>query len=177
MRPVWPLFSSRTRIPVNAGPFNDGVAAYRRGDSAKALRLLRLLAEHGDCGAQNNLAIILKWLRSAAEQGHAEAQYNLGIVYYKGWGVPQDDAEAVTWYRKAAEQGYASAQFILGLMYGLGKVVPKDYVSAHTWLNLAAAQGNDKAQKCRDRTAKRMTPDQIAEAHRLAREWMAIHQQ
>ncbi len=82
----------------------------------------------------------------------------------------------VTWYRKAAEQGYASAQFTLGLMYGSGKVVPKDYVSAHMWLNLVAAQGNDKAQKCRDRTAKRMTHSQIDKAQRLAREWMAKHQ-
>ncbi len=105
------------------------------------------------------------------------AQYNLGIVYYKGRGVPQDDAEAVTWYRKAAEQGFASAQFTLGLMYGSGKVVPKDYVSAHMWLNLAAAQGNDKAHKCRDRTAKRMTHGQIDAAERLAHERMEKHQQ
>ena len=90
--------------------------------------------------------------------------------------MPQDDAEAVTWYRKAAEQGYASAQFTLGLMYGLGKIVPKDYVSAHMWLNLAAAQGDDTAQKNRDIVAKRMTPDQIAKAKRMAREWMAEHQ-
>ncbi len=168
--------SSRTRISVNAGPFNDGVAAYRRGDSAKALRLLWLLAEHGDCGAQNNLAVILKSLRMAVEQGHAEAQYNLAIVYYEGRGVPQGYVEAAKWYRRAAEQGHASAQFTLGLMYGLGKVVPKDYVSAHTWLNLAAAQGNDKAQKCRDRTAKRMTHGQIDKAQRMARDWMAKHQ-
>ncbi len=155
MRRVWPLFSVRKRVLAGAEPFEDGVAAYRRGDYAAAL----------------------KFWRPLAEQGHAEAQYNLGIVYYKGRGVPQDDAEAVTWYRKAAEQGYASAQFTLGLMYGSGKVVPKDYVSAHIWLNIAVAQGNDKAQNYRDRTAKRMTHGQIDAAERLAHERMEKHQQ
>ena len=42
--------------------------------------------------------------------------------------------------------------------------------------NLAAAQGNRKAQETRDIVVKRMTPDQIAEAERMAREWMAKHQ-
>ena len=30
-----------------------------------------------------------------AEQGDAGAQYNLGLMYERGRGVPQDDAEAV----------------------------------------------------------------------------------
>jgi hypothetical protein len=38
-----------------AGPFEDGVAAYQRGDYATALRLLRPLAEHGNANAQFNL--------------------------------------------------------------------------------------------------------------------------
>ena len=61
-------------------------------------------------------------------------------------------------------------------MYEDGKGVPQDYVQAHMWYNLAAAQGGmagDTTVKNRDRVAKRMTPAQIAEAQRLAREWMA----
>ena len=46
-----------------------------------------------------------------------------------------------------------------------------DYVMAHMWVNLSAAQGHKKAVKARDILAKKMTPDQIAEAQRLAREW------
>jgi hypothetical protein len=38
------------------------------------------------------------------------------------------------------------------------------------WLNLAAAKGYPCADKC-DYLAEHMTPDQIAEAQRLAREW------
>ncbi|MCP4305501.1 MAG: hypothetical protein GY788_11610 [bacterium] len=38
-------------------------------------------------------------------------------------------------------------------------------------LSLAAAQGDEDARKNRDSIAKQMTPDQVAEAQRMAREW------
>jgi hypothetical protein len=37
------------------------------------------------------------------------------------------------------------------------------------WFNLSAAQGNQKAMKDRERITRQMTPDQIAEAQKLAR--------
>jgi uncharacterized protein len=52
-----------------------------------------------------------------------------------------------------------------------GNGVLQDYVLAHMWLNLAAAQGDKDAAKQRDELAAKMTPDQIAEAQRLARKW------
>ncbi len=52
---------------------------------------------------------------------------------------------------------------------GLG--VTQDYVRAHKWFNIAAARGYADAAKSRDMVAKLMTPAQIAEAQRLAREW------
>ncbi len=84
--------------PTWAG-FYEGLAAYKLGEYATALR---------------------EW-RRLAEQGHAKTQYNLGVLYQKGQGVPQDDAEALQWYRKAAEQGNARAQRRLGFMYGRGR--------------------------------------------------------
>jgi TPR repeat protein len=90
--------------------------------------------------------------------------------------VPKDHVEAARWVRKAAEQGSARAQNNLGSLYVTGEGVPKDYVSALMWFNLAAAQGYENGQEKRDIVAKRMTPDQIAEAQRMAREWMAKHQ-
>ena len=87
------------------------------------------------------------------------------------YGVPQDYAEALKWYRLAADQGHASAQCNLGVMYANGEGVPQDYVRAHMWFNLSAAQGDQDAAKNRDDVAKRMTPAQIAEAQKLAREW------
>ena len=48
--------------------YDEGLAAYNRGDYATALR---------------------EW-RPLAEQGDANAQYNLGLMNYHGRGVPQD---------------------------------------------------------------------------------------
>ena len=45
------------------------------------------------------------------------------------------------------------------------------YVLAHMWFNLAAAQGDKQAAADRDAIAAKMTPDQIAEAQRMARDW------
>ncbi len=88
----------------------------------------------------------------------------------------QDYAEAVKWYRKAAEQGHATAQYNLGVMYGNGRGVTQDYVHAHMWFNLAASryppgEDRDQAVENRDIVAKRMSPAQISEAQKLAREW------
>ena len=88
----------------------------------------------------------------------------------------QDYAQAVAWYRKAADQGYAFAQNSLGDMYADGHGVPQDYVLARMWFNLAASRATTAwlrpaAVKSRDDVAAKMTPAQIAEAQRMAREW------
>ena len=111
----------------------------------------------------------------AAEQGIAFAQYNLGGMYRKGRGVPQDNAEAVKWWRLAAEQGHDDAQYNLGGMYLNGKGVPHDYIQAHMWSSLAAAKSNENGRINRDIIAKKMTLAQMAEAQRLAREWLEEH--
>jgi len=130
--------------------FQAGLEAADRGDYPTAVKEFQLSAERGD----------------------VKARYNLGVMYQLGLGVPQDDQEAIRWYRLAAEQGDASAQFKLGVMYDKGKGVLKDYVLAHMWMNLAAAKGVKEAVKLRDLLEKNMTTDQIAEAQRLAKEWM-----
>ncbi len=70
----------------------------------------------------------------------------------------------------------AEAQFNLGVSYANGEGVAEDYVQAHKWLNLAAAsqpsgEDRDEAVRTRDLVESRMTPSQVAEALRLAREW------
>jgi TPR repeat protein len=61
-------------------------------------------------------------------------------------------------------------------MYVTGQGVAQDIVQAHMWSSLAAAQGDENAQKILSSLISKMSPDQIAEAQRLAREWMAKHQ-
>ena len=50
-----------------------------------------------------------------------------------------------------------------------------DLINAHKWFNLAAMQGNLEARAYRAELAKEMTADEIAEAQRLAREYLATH--
>ncbi len=114
----------------------------------------------------------VKKLIQLANQGDVEAQYFLGVAYDLGVeGVPQDDVQAVKWYRLAADQGYAEAQSKLGLMYQRGQGVPQDYVQAHMWFNLASAQGSKSGKSNRDLVAGKMSPQQIAQAQELARNW------
>ena len=56
------------------------------------------------------------------------------------------------------------------MLYYEGQGVPKGYVLASMWLTLAAAQ-DAKFAEARDLIEKELTPDQLAEAQRLAREW------
>ena len=133
-----------------SGGINAGSAAYKNGDYDAALRVWRPLAE----------------------QGNAGAQLNVGFMYDNGYGVPQNYQEAIKWYRRAAEQGNNRAQFNLGLMYDNGDGVPQDYVQAHMWYDLA---GVEVATRYRDFVAREMTPEQIAEARRLVKEWQVKH--
>ncbi len=110
-------------------------------------------------------------LRRLADQGDAQAQFELGFKYAHGQGVSRDDQEAVRWFRLAAEQGFAKAQYNLGFRYVVGKGVPRDFVLSHMWVNLSAAQGLESASEMRDHFETAMTPDRLAEAQRLAREW------
>jgi len=111
-------------------------------------------------------------LRQYAEKGHAPAQYFLGDIYYRGEAVPQDYAEAAKWFRLSADQGNIQAQYYLGKMYFLGQGVPQDYVRAHMWFNITLSIKDEPvARSLREQCEVRMTPAQLAEAQKLAREW------
>jgi hypothetical protein len=176
---------------ATAGPLEDGNAAAQRGDYAAAMRLLRPLADQGSAGAQYDLGVMyangegvpqnyaqaVMWYRKAATGGNASAQFNLGVMYANGQGVPQNYTQAVMWYRKAADGGDAGAQNDLGVMYANGYGVPQNYAQALMWFNLAASPASDdatrnEAVKTRDLVAAKMTPAQIAEAQRIASEWV-----
>lgn len=170
--------------PVRAG-FEDGMAAYERGDYATTVKEWRLLAEQGNATAQHHLAWLyligrgvpqdseeaIRWLRKAAEQGDADAQTNLGSLYLLGDSIPPDFTEALKWLYAAAAQGHAMAQTKLGIMYEDGRGVPQDRVQAHMWYSLAAAEGSEVAEAFRDALTKEMTPVEIVQAQRLAHEW------
>ena len=70
-----------------AGPWEDGMAAYNRGDYVPAIRLFRPLAE----------------------KGNPKAQSVLGKMYRKGQGVARNSARAFMWFSLAARRGDAKA--------------------------------------------------------------------
>jgi len=127
--------------PAVAGPYEDALAAWRRGDYATAYRLWGPVADQGDPDAQFYLGFINeygqgvprndveanRWYRKAADQDHALAQFTLGNLYANGEGSPRSDSEAARWYRLAADQGLAGAQFNLGMMYAeVKRLMPPD---------------------------------------------------
>ena len=173
--------------PSWAAPMDDVLAANAKGDYATVLRIVRPLAAQGEAWAQVSLGVMyaygqgvvqdnaeaVRWYKLAAAQGNADGQYMVGINYSVGGTLLQDYAEAVKWYKLAAAQGNADAQNTLGAMYLAGRGVVQDYVRAHMWLNLAAVSGSELDRDYRDEVAREMTPQQIGEAQKLARECQA----
>jgi hypothetical protein len=71
-----------------AGPWEDGMAAYNRGDYVPAIKVFRAMAE----------------------QGNAKAQSVLGIMYRRGQGVSRSPVRAFLWFSRAAARGDAQAK-------------------------------------------------------------------
>jgi TPR repeat protein len=64
--------------------------------------------------------------------------------------------------------------FRLGLLYSTGQGgAPLDYVSAHMLFNLAAMRGSLEAKVYRKELSQEMASEDVAEAQRAAREWLA----
>jgi TPR repeat protein len=175
------ILALTTVASMAADTLEDAVAAYRGADYATALRVYRSMADQGLAIAQFNVGLMydngqgvtkdevqaMKWYRLAADQGRSDAQYQLGHLNYK----QNNYAEAAKWFHLAADQGRADAQSNLGSMYAEGDGVPQDFVQALMWFTLSAAQNHKDGTENRDKAAGLMTPAQIAEARKLAREW------
>jgi TPR repeat protein len=71
-----------------AGPWEDGMASYNRGDYTPAIRLFRPLAQ----------------------AGNAKAQHLLGVMYHRGQGVARNTVRAMAWFSVAAKHGDREAQ-------------------------------------------------------------------
>lgn len=156
---------------------------------------LRTASEGGDAGAQLELgemyfegrgvardyAEAFRLFLMAATLGNAEAQYNLGLMHARGIHVKGDYHEAVRWLRVAAEKGNPKAQYNLGLMYYRARGAPLDYVSAYQWVSVAASNsvGDESTAYTafRDLIARKLTPQQLAQAKDRAQEWASRQSQ
>lgn len=75
----------------------------------------------------------------------------------------------------AAERGRPDALYDLGLLFSTGQGVELNLIEAHKWFNLAAMRGVERAQIDRAELARDMSPAEIAEAQRQARQWLSCH--
>ena len=182
------LLAAALASPAVAGPVEDTEAAYaavKKGDFAAAFKLFQSAARSGEDFAMHNVGTMyfegmgvdrsyiqaLEWYRQAADKGYASSQHAIGGMYERGEGVKRSAEEAAKWYRLAADQGNSASQNNLGVFYATGDGgVEADSVRAHLWFSLAAKEDASAASR-RDRMAARMTPQQIADAEKLAREW------
>jgi len=83
--------------------------------------------------------------------------------------------DALQKHEAAAQSGQSEALYNLGLVYATGKGVDVDLITAHKWFNLAAMRGSHAARDIRTEIAQDMSPTEIAEAQRQAREWLSQH--
>jgi hypothetical protein len=137
------------------GGWDEAIAAERSGDYARAFVEYRQLADSGDI----------------------QALHNLGVMYYNAYGVYRDYEKAMHCFLAAAEHGIAGAQNNMGYLYAQGHGVQQDFVRAHMWFDIAAANGEQTAIENRAIVAARMNPSEIAEAGKLAQEWLEKHPQ
>jgi len=77
-----------------AGPWEDGMAAYNRGDYVPAVQVFRAMAR----------------------EGNAEAQRVLGQMYRRGQGVKRSSTRAFLWFNRAAARGNQRANADLRAM-------------------------------------------------------------
>jgi uncharacterized protein len=165
-------------------------------DYADADRWLRLAATQGDAEAQFWLGTgyergwfggtdyreALKWLRKAAAQGLPNAQYCLGQMYEDGKGVPESDSLAAGWYRKAADHfpdmgrvgGIWEAEVQLANLYRHGRL-PKDDSEAYMWFAIVGSSVVPADDYDMKEAAQQMTKAQIAQAQRMAADWIKRH--
>lgn len=115
-----PLISA----PAWAG-FQEGAAAYNKGDFQTAMS---------------------EWL-PLAQAGDAQAENAVGALYDNGLGVASDEAEAFRWYSMAADQNFPLAMRNIGTMYATGHGVPYNLAQAQQWLGRAAGAGDQVAAK------------------------------
>jgi len=173
--------------------FYDGRAVVKQ-DFAEALKWYHLSADQGFAPAQRALGEMyeaghgvpanpgeaFKFYAAAAEQGHALAQVDTGRMYALGSGVVKDDAAAVKYFRMAANQRNSAAAIWLGSAYETGSGVEKDLALAYMWSALAGdfssmrdtvAEPISGIAIILDNLKYDMTPDQVALAQQMVKDW------
>lgn len=81
------------------------------------------------------------------------------------------DIEIAEAHQAVREAGLGDDLYKLGLIYSTGETV--DLIQAHMWFNLAAARGSESAKECRRELAMQLSTTEIAQAQKMARQWIS----
>jgi TPR repeat protein len=185
--PTWPVLCTNSAF-MRMFPRLD----WREDDRA----ICHAYAERGDAVMQTEVAEgrfgpvspaeRAAWLARAADQDYGPALTALAAMlgpFTADQGVPKDIDRAVRLYTRAAEQGDVLSQVLLAVLYHRGKGVPQDSMTWLMWEEIAAATAEAhpgpmqlrNLRKTYDRSVAKSPPDQVAEAHRRAQEFLAKH--
>lgn len=121
---------------------------YRLAAEGKLLDALLKLSDIysvGGLGVVKDDKEAFKWLKIAADAGDAGSQNNVGNAYALGKGTAQDHEKAFQYYERSAQQGNANAQYNLGRCYRNGLGVTQSISKMLEWYTKAAAQNLPKA--------------------------------
>ena len=98
-----------------AGPWEDGMAAYNRGDYVPAIQVFR----------------------GMARAGNAKAQAMLGAMYQRGQGVAKSSTHAFMWLSLAASRGNTRAKAELKTV--AATMTPEDVARANEMMQSCEA--------------------------------------
>jgi len=119
---------------------------------------------------QFNAAYNALW--PAARSGNADAEELIGVMYAMGLGVERDDQRAFEWYLRSSMKGHPGAQSGVGWYYEVGRGMPApDLVRAYMWYTLSAIGGDPDAAISREEVVKKMTQEEINQAHILVADY------
>ncbi len=97
------------------------------------------------------------------------AIYVKGRDAYDGARTSGDFSEALALSRQLAAKGDKNGERLLKMVYlQLGWGAHRDYVQAYVWLSEGIAGGGDYLVAWRNKLMEKMTPEQVAEAKKLA---------
>ena len=102
-----------------AGPWEDGMASYNRGDYVPAIKVFRAMAT----------------------QGNARAQSLLGVMYRRGQGVIHSPVHAFLWLSRAASRGDSRAKTEL---HEVTQTMTPEQLSQARDLSQACEASNDR---------------------------------
>ena len=164
-----------------AQTLSEGFAAKVEGDFVTAFFIWSKLESEGNFEAKIQLAeayhfglgvtqnpekAFTLFLQAAQKQPYFG--FNVGVAFEQGIGIYQDYKKAAEWYEIASSSN-PYAQCNLGGMYASGRGVIKDPLKAHMWANIASSASPDDGCKLRDYLEQSLTPNQLDQSLKLAR--------